>query len=143
MNATLFFFTFFQKFESDPTFSHNSTILFIFQLFFGIYLCMYLKGVAYNWDELLFRKLSFWVWLITRRVTKRDTLELATLWYLIFMMITFSTALWEKFVKKIVRYIWWIHKKSCGGQGTILINKLSNRCRIIDLHTCVHHGHFQ
>ena len=116
-----------------------------FLLTYILHLCMHLKCVAYNRDELLFRKLSFWVWLKTRRVTKRDTLELATLWYLLWSLfqLLFEKNSWKKFVKQIGGYIWWIYKKSCGGQGTILINKLSNRCRNIDLHTCVHHGHFQ
>ena len=40
---------------------------------------MYLKSVAYNRDEVLIKKLPFWVCLKTGRVTKRDALELATL----------------------------------------------------------------
>ena len=42
---------------------------------------MNLKSVAYIRDVLQIRKLSFWVCLKTRRVTKRDALELATLRY--------------------------------------------------------------
>ena len=40
---------------------------------------MNLKSVAYIRDVLLIRKLAFWVCLKTRRATKRDALELATL----------------------------------------------------------------
>ena len=41
-----------------------------------------LKSVAYIRDVLLIKKMSFWVCLKTRRVTKRDALVLATLQYL-------------------------------------------------------------
>ena len=34
-----------------------------FACYFFLHLCMYLKCVAYNRDELLFKKWSFWVWL--------------------------------------------------------------------------------
>ena len=50
---------------------------YLFLLFRGM-----LESVAYNRDELLFRKLSFWVCLKMRRVTKRDALVLATLRYM-------------------------------------------------------------
>jgi hypothetical protein len=40
---------------------------------------MYIKGVAYIQDELLFKKLAFWVCLKTRCASKRDALVLATL----------------------------------------------------------------
>jgi hypothetical protein len=78
------FFLFFPKYESDPTFFSfffqkyecNPTFLFLFWN-----LCMFLKGVVYIRDGLLFRKLAFWVCLKTRCVTKRDALVLATLRY--------------------------------------------------------------
>ena len=44
---------------------------------------MNLKSVAYIRDVLQIRKLSFWVCLKTRRVTKRDALVLATLRYIL------------------------------------------------------------
>ena len=71
-------------------FKQNMEVILHFSYFFGrAYffinffqnLCMYLKVDAYTWDGLLFRKLSFWVCLKTRRVTKRDVLALATLRY--------------------------------------------------------------
>ena len=46
-------------------------------------LCMYIKGVAYIQDELLFKKLAFWVRLKTRCASKRDALVLATLRYMV------------------------------------------------------------
>ena len=58
-------------------------------------LCMYLKVDAYTRYSLLFRKLSFWACLKTRRVTKRDALVLGTLLYTFRSNLTplyFSTA---------------------------------------------------
>ena len=49
--------------------------------FFGTYVCIYIKIVAYIQDELLFKKLAFWVCLKTRCASKRDALVLATLRY--------------------------------------------------------------
>ena len=76
-----------------------------FLLTYILHLCMHLKCVAYNRDELLFRKLSFRVWLKMRRVTGC----VRTHDFMVFIMITFSTALWEKFVEKVRETNWWIH----------------------------------
>ena len=67
------FFILFSEIWMQPYFS--------FPFFWN--LCMYMKGVAYIQDKLLFKKVAFWVCLKTRCASKQDALVLVTLQYII------------------------------------------------------------